>query len=43
MDFGDRMELDVAHLQVERGGGVLSCQVPQLIIAQDSNPIFLVS
>ena len=28
---------------VERGGGALSCQVPQLVIAQDSNPILLAS
>lgn len=43
VDFRDRIELDVAHLQVGRGGRGLSCQVPQLMIAQDNNSIFLVS
>lgn len=28
---------------VERGGRGLSCQVPQLVITQDNNPIFLAS
>lgn len=42
-DSGDRVELAAAYLQVERGGGGLSCQVPPLLIAHDNNPIFLAS